>query len=210
MFQVSMEKPTTIGIFVFLIIVIGSLFVLGIFQVNSPTGKVVDTGDNAGVVDNEGDPTGEVVKNCRDVKIPYDVTEEYIEKEPYQGFEDVQVDLKYEHNGYHRESYSELFNVRDKGIVNIKNVDTETGYFSVKMYFTTLGDGTTTEHTGGYVQPSETKEFNIYYDIDSGEDVQWRYEVTPGQKTVTKPVTKYRDITKTRTVTKYRTETKCD
>lgn len=157
-----------------------------------------------------GNTISEFLQNCKDVQVPYQVTEEYVDREPYQGFEDAQVNLKFEQSGYSRESYSELFNVRYKGIVNIKNVDSETGYFTVKMYFTTLKDGTTSKQTGGYVQPSETKEFDIYYDIDAGEDVQWRYEVIPGQKTITKPVTKYRDVIRTRTVTKYRTEQQCN
>ena len=112
-------------------------------------------------------------------------------KEPYQGFEDVEVDLKYEHSGDGKANYGELFNVRYKGTVTIKNVDSETGYFKVIMYFRTL-DGTVTRETGGYIQPGEIKEFEIYHDIDLGDDVEFSYNVIPGTKIVTKPVTKYR------------------
>lgn len=200
---VTFRKDTIVSIAIFctILIIAGTVYLYNSDLSSSNPSRI--TGNVIGQAQKE---------NCKEVRVPYDVTEDYIEKEPYQGFEDVQVDLKYEHNGYHRESYSDFLNtgVRDKGIVNIKNVDSETGYFTVKMYFTTLEDGTKAEQTSGYAQPSETKEFSAYYDIDSGEDVEWRYEVIPGKKIVTKPVTKYRDVTKTRTVTKYRRERVCD
>jgi len=138
-------------------------------------------------------------KNCQEKQVPYD------SKEEYQGFEDVDVNLKYETmSASSRESYSELFNVRYKGMVNLKNVDDETGHFNVKMTFETLDDGIFKDSIGGYIQPGESKEFEIYYDIDAGEDVDWSYVITPGTKTITKPVTKHR------IVTKYRPETVCD
>tara|TARA_Y100000310_G_C20586634_1_gene765759 strand:- start:539 stop:1153 length:615 start_codon:yes stop_codon:yes gene_type:complete len=149
------------------------------------------------------------IQKCRDVQVPYEVTETYSDQEPYQGFKDSIVDLKYSHFGEGRASYSELFNVRYKGIVTVKNVDSETGYFTVEMKFKTL-DGIVMKSTGGYVQSGESREFNIYYDIDVGEDVDFSYNVNPGTKTITSPVTKYRTVTKTRTVTKYKTEEVCD
>lgn len=151
------------------------------------------------------------IAQCKDVKVPYEAMEYYTEREPYQAIEEYDVDLKYSViEAYHRGSISQITNYRVKGIVSVKNVDSETGLFTVKMTFTTLNRDKKTLSSSKYIMPGETVEFNQYYDINLGEDVNFVYQVIPDQKTLTRIVTKYRDVEKTRTVTKYKIEEVCD
>ncbi len=114
--------------------------------------------------------------------MPYEATEVYIDQESYQGFEDVEIPLKYEHQGRGEEGIFGFFGVKEKGIVLVKNVDSETGYFKINMEFETLEDGKHIQTTGGYVQPGETREFTLLYDIDEDVDVKFTYSVNPGKK----------------------------
>ncbi|MBW2989125.1 hypothetical protein KY358_02275 [Candidatus Woesearchaeota archaeon] len=183
-----MKRNVFIGI-----LLISTLIILGC---TNPTGKVV---------------LRSPVATCKDVQVPYQATEYYLEREPYQAIEEYNVDLKYQVvESYHRGSISDPFNYKEKGIIRVKNVDSETGIFKVEMTFTTLDRGRKTLSSTKYIMSGETVEFNQYYDIDLGEDVNFNYRVIPGKKTLTRTVTKYRDIQKTRTVTKYKTEQKCD
>ncbi|MAG08159.1 hypothetical protein CMO89_01695 [Candidatus Woesearchaeota archaeon] len=125
------------------------------------------------------------IKTCKEVQVPYQDTEEY------------QAPLKYTVMEAYDKGDIRGFDYKVKGIVKIKNVDSETGKFTVKMSFTTLNKGTRTLSSSKYIMPGEVIEFNEYYDVNLGEDVNFDYSIVPGEKTLT------------RTVTKYRTEEKC-
>lgn len=126
------------------------------------------------------------IKTCRNVEVPYQITEEY------------QVPLKYEIISAEQDGTSSNFNYFTTLTVKVRNVDSETGLFQVKMSFKTLNDQQTKEQVSHYIMPGEIKEFYQTYDSDLGEDVKSEYVIVPGQKTLT------------RTVTKYKTEQRCD
>ena len=156
----------------------------------------------------EDDVTGNTIKltnpiqKCKMVDVPYEEQEAYIESEPYQAVEEYQVDMKYEVVGSSKSTTLNGLDVRAKGVVEIRNVDSETGTFSVKQTFKTLNGGTKTLSSYGYIMPGETKEFVELYDVSLGEDFNVNYVITPPKKTLTRTVTKYRDVTKYRTITK--------
>jgi hypothetical protein len=128
-----------------------------------------------------------LLSRCKMVDVPYETTEEY------------SVDLKYE--TVEAKSTTTLKGVLDVwavGIVQVRNVDSETGEFTVIQTFKTLEDGETSLRTTQYIMPGETKEFKEEYDISAGEDVSLTYQVIPGTK---------KEI---RTVTKYRQEERCE
>lgn len=154
--------------------------------------------------------TGAVTgQNCRTVEVPYETTEAYQEEEPYQAIEEYQVPLKYEVISAEEGSRSSNFNYYKTLTVKVRNIDSETGLFTVRMYFRTLNDPETTEDVEQYIVSGEVKSFYQQYDSDLGEDVDMRYVVIPGEKTLTRMVTKYRTVTKYRPVTKYKTEERC-
>lgn len=138
------------------------------------------------------DITGDVVlrnhiTTCKDVKVPFTVIEEY------------EVPLKYQVTEAYTEGGLTNFDYYTRGWVSVKNVDTETGAFSVTMIFETLDDGRKEFETDRrYIMPGDTVNFAQVYDTDLGEDVNFKYIVNPGTKT------------KTRTVTKYKTEERCE
>lgn len=141
---------------------------------------------------NPKDITGKVafrnpVVTCKNVKVPYTVIEEY------------EVPLKYEVTDKGYEGHFKSFNYYTKGWVTVRNLDTDTGAFSVSMTFETLDDGEREFEIGErYIMPGETVTFEQLYDTGFTEDVNVRYSVNPGTKT------------KTRTVTKYKTEERCE
>lgn len=149
------------------------------------------------------------LKICNKVQVPYDVQEAYEVQEPYQAIEEYQVPLKYEVVSAVEGSSSSGFNYLKDLTVKVRNVDTETGIFAVRMFFKTLNDAETSKDVQQYIMPGETKSFYQTYDSDLGEDVDMRYVVIPDEKTLTRTVTKYRTVTQYKTVTKYRTEEKC-
>ncbi|MBA7619774.1 hypothetical protein ES703_27115 [subsurface metagenome] len=78
--------------------------------------------------------------------------------------------------------------------VNVRNTDSEGGYFSVK-FSCRKGASWHTQTQTQYVAPGEAKEFKVEFLKDRGVEWAWRYpEVTPPTKQVT--------------VQKYRTETR--
>lgn len=119
------------------------------------------------------------VKTCRFVDVPYQATEEY------------QVDLRYEARG-ETETDNPGFDVVAIGRVFVRNVDSETGLFTVQQTFKTLNGMSPTYSSTHYVMPGETKVFEETYDVDWGEDFSMQYTVEPGQKTLTRTVTKFR------------------
>src|SRR3989344_1912452 len=125
------------------------------------------------------------IKTCKTVSVPYEVQEEY------------QVPLKYEVLERTKTNTLKGFDLWTIGIVRLRNVDSETGMFTVEQTFKTL-DSEKTLKSSNYVMPGEVKEFRNEFDIDLGEDVTISYKVIPDKKTLT------------RTVTKYRQEERCD
>ncbi|MFP4112404.1 MAG: hypothetical protein ACLFPQ_01715 [Candidatus Woesearchaeota archaeon] len=159
--------------------------------------------------------TGESVKlvspiqKCKVVDVPYDAQEAYTEREPYQATEEYQVKMKFEVVDRSKSTFLRGLDVWAKGIVSVRNVDDQTGRFSVKQTFKTLNDQSTLSSTK-YIMPGEIVEFEEIYDIDLGEDFSLSSIVIAPEKTMTRTVTKYRDITKYRTVTKYKKEEICE
>jgi len=120
------------------------------------------------------------IKTCKMVDASYQATEEY--QEP----------LKYEVVEKTKSTTLKGFDVWAVSEVTVKNVDTETGSFSVLQTFSTLNGQDRTLSSKQYIMPGETKTFREEYDIDLGEDFNVRYSVQPPTKTLTRTVTKYR------------------
>ena len=100
--------------------------------------------------------------------------------------------MKYEHSGATSTTLHGL-DVWAVGEVKVRNVDSETGAFSVEQTFSTLNRPSQSLKSTLYVMPGETKIFHEEFDISLGEDFKMTYVVMPAQKTLTRTVTKYRD-----------------
>jgi hypothetical protein len=78
------------------------------------------------------------IKTCKNVEVPYEFQESYLEQEPYQATEEYQVPLKYEvvsatnYPGNHGFDYWAVSEVK------VRNVDSETGLFTVEQTIKTL------------------------------------------------------------------------
>lgn len=118
------------------------------------------------------------LKICKMVDVPYQATEEY--QEP----------LKYEYSG-RTDTTLHGFDIWAVGEVTVKNVDTETGLFTVLQTFTTL-NGQGTKSSTHYVMSGESVIFHEEYDITLGEDFKMTFLVQAPTKTLTRTVTKYR------------------
>ncbi|MDD5615449.1 MAG: hypothetical protein PHH85_04540 [Candidatus Methanoperedens sp.] len=143
------------------------------------------------------------------VSVPYQEQVAYTEQEPYNAYEDEQVLLKYEVTNALKSTTLKGFDVWAYGEVTVRNLDSETGSFTVKQTITTLNNPSSTQQSSQFIMPSESKIFRQEYDIDMGDDFNINYIVEPGTKTITKQVTKYRTVTKYRSETKYRQEEQC-
>jgi len=141
-------------------------------------GTLVLSGCGDGVTGNSIKLTSPL-KICKMVDVPYQATEEY------------QVPLKYEYSGMQTTTLHG-FDVWAVGEVTIKNVDSETGLFTVSQTFTTLNRQTQTKSSSHYVMSGESVIFHEEYDISLGEDFKMTYTVQPPTKTLTRTVTKYR------------------
>ena len=150
---------------------------------------------------------GSIFSNCRQVEEKYQ--EPYTEQEPYQAIEEELVPIKYRvEKAVHYQSYSDFFDVFEKGEILLTNTDDVTGTFTVEQTFTTLLDGSKTLKKSIQIMPGESITFIEEYDRDANEDVTFVYRVIPDRKTVQKVVTKYRDVTKYREA--LRTVEKCE
>jgi len=83
------------------------------------------------------------------------------------------------------------------GIVKLKNIDSEAGWFTVTFNWRTLNNQYT-DTVRHYIEPDKIVEFKSIYDVKTGEDNELKYSY------------KSDPVSKTRTVTKYRTEQKCE
>jgi len=116
-------------------------------------------------------------------------------QEPYQTQQQVQVNLQYTISDAHYSGGLSGLNWMTTGYVSIYNADTEPGTFIVDCNFRTL-ERTFTPQTRVYALPGETKTASCEADTNLGEDVEFTYIVTPGQKTITQTVTQYRTVEK--------------
>ena len=170
---------------------------------------------NGGLNNNDNDVTGNSIKlvnpiqKCEMDEVPYEVQEANIE--PYQAIEEYDVDMKYEEiSAYKTTALHGFFDMWAKSVVEIRNVDSETGLFTVEQTFETLNSGGKSFSSSQYIMPSETKTFIQEYDIDAGEDFNSYHKVFPAKKTLSRVVTKFKEVTKYKTVTEYRTEEQCE
>src|SRR3989344_3953777 len=87
------------------------------------------------------------LKTCKLVDVPYQAVEEYYE--PLK-FEVVSAINDIFYRGFDVWAYSE---------VRVRNVDTETGTFTVKQNLDAFKHGQDTKTSSSYVMPGETKSF---------------------------------------------------
>lgn len=175
-----------------LIVVIIALVVVGgviyaysseSFERNPTTTRATDSGSNS-QPSNTQPLTYEKKQTCKQVKVPYEVTENY---EEYLSAQIVSkttdTDLTWD-------------GIVVDGVVGLKNTDNEAGWFNMVFNWKTLHDDDkyTVRH---FIEPDETVIFTHRYDIDAGED----YDLSVTFKSDPQP--------RTRTVTKYRTEEVC-
>jgi hypothetical protein len=175
-------------------------------KANTPTGEVTLSNEES------ADSTFKLqspIKTCRMVEVPYEEQEAYIDQEPYQATEEYQENLKYEVVRHKPDTTLHGFDVWATGDIDVRNVDSETGTFTVEQSFRTLA-GTRSYSSSQYIMPGETKNFHQEHDIDRDDKFELSYSVIPGQKTLTRQVTRFRDVTKYRTVTKTRQEEQCN
>jgi len=199
----SKLSPTII---IVIVIIALALFVAGFVANQSPAFPLQNSskGDSQGVFDFGRE-------NCRDEQIPYEATETYIDREPYQ---DIEYYTEYLNAQVIDRSTTTKFNF-DLGIyayavLELKNIDDEAGWFTVIFVWETLEDGETEQDVRHYIEPDEIIEFEDIYDIDEGEDYQVFSNHISDPIEKSRQVTKYKDVQKTRTVTKYRTKEVCD
>lgn len=153
---------TLIWIIILVIVVISSVFLIAVNQGNSVTGNFLG------------------LKSCKTVSVPYQVTEDY------------ETDFKYEVKSAYHQNILKGFDVWAQSRVTVRNVDTDTGTFTVEQTFDTLKDQPRTFKSSAYVMPDESKVFEAEYNIDSGEDYTVTYSVIPPTKVATRMVTKYK------------------
>ena len=158
-------------------LIIGGAILLGIFITllifNLSSGKIT------------GFAITSPIKTCKNVQVPYDVQEEY------------QVPLKFEVLSAKKGTTTHGFDVWATADVVVRNVDSETGTFTVSQTLTTLNEAPQTKQSTHYIVTTESFTYHEEFDVDLGEDFNINYEVTPSKKTLS------------RTITKYRTEERC-
>ena len=149
--------------------------------------------------------------NCREVEVPYQDTENYIDQEPYQDIEYYTDYLKLEKVYAYTQEQLELFGrgVYDEARVDLKNIDNIGEWVTVTFHWKTISKEWK-ETDRQFISPGETIRFTSVYDKKAGEDTTFSYTYKSDSIEKSKQVTKYRDVQKTRVVTKYRTETQCD
>ena len=167
------QTKNSVAIVLILVVVSVGIFIIVDININkssSITGNIIN-----------------ILKNCREVEVPYTIVEEYSyypEAKVVEGYQEGKIELF--GKGIYRE-----------GIVSLKNIDNDAGWFNVNFFWETLKDKhkDTIRH---YINPDETVEFVSIYNTDLGEDTQFKYTYQS------------EPILKTRTITKYRTETVCE
>jgi len=187
-----MEKKGLAGAYIFLIVlgVIALIIILfAVFASNSSNNSSI---------------SGNVVKvfqDCKDVQVPYDEIETYIENVAY----DEQVPLKYTTSKSTEYGCGELFNHESCYTIRVNNLDTVGGTFQMSCKVQAL-NRELHDTDSGYVKPGDFKDFVCQVDTDFGEDNKLIYDINAPTKTETK----HKDVQRTRTITKYKTEQQCN
>ncbi|MEK6848106.1 MAG: hypothetical protein AABX65_00550 [Nanoarchaeota archaeon] len=148
---------------------------------------------------------------CEDIQVPYEVQEEYTEKEPYQEIEYYNYPLRLEDVSAVNKELIELGGrgYYQQAKIEIKNLDTQSGWVNVVVNWKTLNKQST-DTVRHYINPDQIVEFISEFDVDRGEDNTYTFNYISDPIQKSRIVTKYRDVTKTRTITKYKTEKKCN
>ncbi len=149
-------------------------------------------------------------QNCRTVQVPYQDTENYIDRVPY--LQDSH--LSYRVTDKYSAECSTSGNYRECYYVSIENTDNFGGRFELDCqarvkYTDSSGDRrsrTAYLHDSNYIGPNEEEELVCVADVSSDDDVSWSYDViSPTDRELG-----YRDVVRTRIVTKYTTKLVCD
>jgi len=93
--------------------------------------------------------------------------------------------------------------------IGIKNLDDEGGWVTVTVNWRTLSREWT-DTVRHYINPDQTVEFLSEFDVDMGEDSEFKYSYISDPIQKSRTVTKYKDVVKTRVVTNYKTELVCE
>lgn len=166
-----MDKKTQTVLIVGLIVITISVGIVIYVENNNLTGNII----------------GSVFKNCENVRVPYQDTETYVDY--------LNSEVDYANNQEKIDPFGKW--IYQEGIVSLKNIDNEEGWFTVKFNWRTLNDQEFDE-VRHYIEPDESVEFISIFDTSLGEDNEFTYTY------ISDPVQK------TRIVTKYRTERVCD
>lgn len=117
-----------------------------------------------------------------------------IERISYEETEYYDVDFNYEVMGTSQETTLKGFDVWAVGEVKVKNVELETGEFEVIQRIQTLNDEPKVSMESRFIMPGEIISFNSEFDVDSGEDFNIGYEIVPPKKTMSREVTKFKEV----------------
>ncbi|GEM_PF-5550742 len=152
-----------IFLIIFLMVLVGAaLFFL-------LSGRFIFTGDSVFTGD------------CRDIVFPYEereITSDFLDAE-VTDVEDTEV----------RNSSSKSY-IEAK--VSLRNVDMESGWFTVTFVFETLDDGRRSREVRHFIRPDEIETFEYRYSVDFDEDVRWSYTYESDAASMSRVVTKYR------------------
>lgn len=185
------------------VIIIGAIFMIYNSSINNSTSSF-GSQDSSSQSENSKN-------SCRDIEVPYQDTETYIDQEAYQDLEYYDYYLKLEKILAYTQERLEVLGrgLYDEARVDIKNIDNIGEWVTVTFYWKTISkEWEDTDRQ--FIEPGETIRFISVYDKDAGEDTTFSYTYKSDAIEKSKYVTKYRDVQKTRAVTKYKTETQCD
>lgn len=179
-------------------------------------------------------------KNCRDVQVPYQETEEYSETIPYTDTECETKEIAYSINNFifNYETCNQYQDRCDKYILGIcskkttfcvdksvscsltlRNLDNEErGQWTIRFLFKASSSVVDTQDVTNFLYPQSEKQFVGVSRItsegeegDANKAITCSYvEADAPTKQVCKDVTRYKDVIKTRIVTKYKTENQCE
>lgn len=150
---------------------------------------------------------GQATIECRDVIVPYQTTEEYIDLVPFTVLETRRADFRYSSIGWHRSIIRDSKEY-EQGIVEVRNLEDEDREFTVIMHFLT-DDGTIRRRLSKTVFGDDSETFEASVQVNADDIIRWRYEVLPERKSRERIRTEYREVLRTRTIIRYQTEQRC-
>lgn len=197
--RIQKKKVVRIKNKTFGLIVLGIFIIIVIFSIAGNTIKVPYTVTESYI---EKEPY--TIKEPYEVQEPYTDIEYYYEKEPYADQDCTSSDYSYsvENSEYHYWSFSDTTCWVKADIVNYED---QGGSFRAYATFTLEGpDFKYDKNHWVYANSRET--VTAFYDCGMTEDISlYALKVNPPKKTTCVDVTRYRDVRKSRTVTKYET-----